>query len=117
MGKVIKERNFNCESEYRTIFEVPLNTQIIDAIYYPSTIMNPRTDELLVIWTLEETSEYYTKETELHEVLVVGVNWEMNDNLELFEYLASSGDNVERFHIFTRKLESPYPTSDTDIGI
>lgn len=121
MGKIIKERSFNCNSEYRTIFETPSNTKIIDAIYYPSTIRNPRTDELLVIWTLEETSEFYAKETELHEVLIIGTDWEMDDNLELFDHLTSSGDGAEYFHIFKRKLEPPYLSStsgsNTNMGI
>lgn len=125
MGKVIKERSFSCNSEYRTIFETPSNTKILDAMYYPSATEDKLTEELLVVWTLEETGEHYYKETELHEVLVVGTDWELDDNLELFEHLTSLGDNhfitTEYFHIFTRKLDSSYLNttsgSDNSAGI
>lgn len=116
MGKVIKERSFSCNSEYRTIFETPSNTKILDAMYYPSATEDKLTEELLVIWTLEETNEYYHKETELHEVLVVGTDWELDDNLELFEHLTSVGNSTEYFHIFTRKLMPPY-TDNTSSGL
>lgn len=122
MGKIVKERSFSCSSEYRTIFETPSNTKILDAMYYPSATEDKLTEELLVVWTLEETSEYYQKETDLHEVLIVGTEWEMDDNLELFEHLTSVGNSLEHFHIFTRKLEPPYTSStpsgsDSSVGI
>ena len=49
MGKVIKERSFSCNSEYRTIFETPSNTKILDAMYYPSATEDKLTEELLVV--------------------------------------------------------------------